>query len=56
MRISRPVIASAVALAAMAAVGIVSGQTPAPESEPVVVETTDVELSALPSLTLQVGE
>ncbi|UVE96289.1 hypothetical protein [Dietzia sp. B32] len=56
MRISRPVIASATALAAMAAVGVASGQTEAPDRTPVVVEATDVTPAALPSLTLRVGE
>lgn len=56
MRISRPVIASAVALTAMAAVGAASGQAEAPDTTPVVVEATDVAPAALPSLTLRVGE
>lgn len=56
MRISRPVVASAVALAAMAAVGVASGQAEAPDHAPVVVEATDVAPAALPSLTLRVGE
>ena len=41
MRISRAVVASAVALAAMAAVGIASGQAEAPDHTRVVVEDTD---------------
>ena len=56
MRISRPVVASTVALAAMAAVGVASGQTEAPDHAPVVVEATDVAPAALPNLTLRVGE
>lgn len=56
MRISRPVIASAVALSAMAAVGVASGQVEAPDRAPVVVEATDIAPAALPSLTLRVGE
>ena len=56
MRISRPVIASAVTLAAMAAVGVAAGQVESPESEPIVVEATDVAPAALPNLTLRVGE
>lgn len=56
MRISRPVVASTLALAAMAAVGVASGQTEAPDHTPVVVEATDVAPAALPSLTLRVGE
>lgn len=55
MRISRPVIASTVALAAMAAVGVASGQVQAPDSAPVVVEAADVAPAALPSLTFPVG-
>ena len=56
MRISRPVVASSLALAAMAAVGVASGQAEAPYHAPLVVEATDVAPAALPSLTLRVGE
>ena len=55
MRISRPVIASAVALAAMAAVGVASGQVEDPDSAPIVVEATDVAPAALPTLSFPVG-
>ena len=48
MRISRPVIASAVTLAAMAVVGIASGQVGEPDSAPIVVESTDVTPAAGP--------
>ncbi|MCZ4539412.1 MULTISPECIES: hypothetical protein [Dietzia] len=56
MHISRPVVASSLALAAMAAVGVASGQAEAPDHAPLVVEATDVAPAALPSLTLRVGE
>ncbi|WP_010541078.1 hypothetical protein [Dietzia alimentaria] len=55
MRISRPVIASTVALAAMAAVGVASGRVEAPDSAPIVVEAADVAPAALPSLTFPAG-
>lgn len=43
VRLSRPVIISAVVLGAMSMAGIVAGRTEAPESEPpVVVETADL--------------
>ncbi|MGF0225100.1 hypothetical protein ACQR3Q_04900 [Dietzia natronolimnaea] len=41
MRISRSVVASAVVLLAMAAIGIASGQAESPEAEPVVVEAVN---------------
>lgn len=53
MRISRSVIASAVTLAAMAAIGVASWQVESPEAEPVLVEATDVAPAALPSQTLR---
>ncbi|MVZ89831.1 hypothetical protein GQF49_04930 [Microbacter sp. ANSKLAB05] len=56
MRISRPVVTSAVALAAMAAVGVASGQSEAPDHARVVVEATDVAPAALPSLSMRVGQ
>ncbi|MFN3600765.1 MAG: hypothetical protein ACK4UY_05185 [Dietzia sp.] len=55
MRISRPVIASAAALSAMAAIGVASGQAETPESAPIVVEASELAPAALPSLTFPVG-
>lgn len=56
MRISRPVIASAVTLAAMAAVGVASGPVGDSDSAPIVVEATDVAPAALPKLSFPVGQ
>ena len=55
MRISRPLVASAIALAAMAGAGVASGMVETPESAPVVVEATDLAPAALPSLTFRAG-
>lgn len=55
MRISRPVVASTLVLAAMAATGVASGRAEAPESAPIVVEAADLAPAALPSLTFPVG-
>lgn len=55
MQISRPVAVSAVALVAMVVTGAASGKAEAPESAPVVLETSDVAPAALPSLTFRVG-
>lgn len=50
MRLSRPVVASAVVLTAMAVTGFASGKTAVPETTPVVVETT-VPAPAAPPIT-----
>ncbi|GAA1700243.1 hypothetical protein GCM10009831_05960 [Dietzia cercidiphylli] len=55
MRLSRPVVASAAALSAMAAIGVASGQVDSPDTAPVVVEATELAPAALPSLTFPVG-
>ena len=56
MRISRPVIASAAALTAMAAIGVATGPAVASDPAPALVESADVAQVALPSLTLRVGQ
>ncbi|WP_176475062.1 hypothetical protein [Dietzia natronolimnaea] len=55
MHLTRPVIASAAALAAMAAIGVASGQVESPDAAPVVIEATEVAPAALPSLSFPVG-